>query len=288
MPEWHLITVLNFHVCWQIQLTLEQKHWLSCAHPFCLSILSRKCHWVISRWFFLSSISFSLRLQEYISYLMSRYCWCRFFVRRCILLVAMNCTSYQLINDNIYHDNAPLKEEPQLLFSQGAVGLEVFDLNRFLFSIQSHHWYTVPKIWSQTYFFFFFFFLLYWRKTNLPCENIIDSSNNNSLWGVNISGTILFRWFMGHLIFLKQSSLFTGSSLIFTNHIIDVNLSLVIKDLNSLFLYSQSWGEKLVCWYGNKPIFQTKPRDCFIFVIVTSFQVFKTLFLLRDQEDLLR
>ena len=166
MPEWHLITVLNFHVCWQIQLTLEQKHWLSCAHPFCLSILSRKCHWVISRWFFLSSISFSLRLQEYISYLMSRYCWCRFFVRRCILLVAMNCTSYQLINDNIYHDNAPLKEEPQLLFSQGAVGLEVFDLNRFLFSIQSHHWYTVPKIWSQTYFFFFFFWCIDGKPTS--------------------------------------------------------------------------------------------------------------------------
>ena len=57
---------------------------------------------------------------------------------------------------------------------------------------------------------------------------------------MNISGTIVFRWFMGNLIFLKQSSLLTSSSLIFANHIIDVNLSLAITDGKNSFLYNQS------------------------------------------------
>ena len=49
------------------------------------------------------------------------------------------------------------------------------------------------------------------------------------------------------------------------------------------FLYNQSW---LVCWHENNPLCKTNSRNCFITVTVTSFQVFKTIFILNGREKL--
>ena len=49
-------------------------------------------------------------------------------------------------------------------------------------------------------------FLMYCWNTNWLFQSIIDSSIDNSLWGVYISSILWLRWLMRNLTFAKQSS----------------------------------------------------------------------------------
>ena len=169
----------------------------------------------------------------------------------------------------------PLNEEPQLLFAQGTVGLEIFNLSIFLFSIQRHRWYIVRKFWSDTCAFYF------WCIDGKPTSHATTSL-------IHLTIIPYEAW-----KFPEKSSSLTGSSPKFRNRIIDLNLSLVITDLKSSFLYNQSWDQqnlyvgmatslicktnsrnekfifiqsilrpiRLVCSPGNRPIFKTNPRS---------------------------
>ena len=87
----------------------------------------------------------------------------------------MNCTSYKWLNDNIYQEKPSLIEGPKLLFTQGTVGFEILGLSRYLFlpSFLQSSKNLIPYL--------SLLFLMYRRKTNLPRDNVIYSSNNNSL-----------------------------------------------------------------------------------------------------------
>ena len=93
-----------------------------------------------------------------------------------------------------YHNKALLNEEPQLPFAQGTGGLEIVDLSRFLFSIQSHRRYTVPKIWSHTCVFYFWWIDVFSTShattasihlTIIPYEawKFLEQYYLDSLWG---------------------------------------------------------------------------------------------------------
>ena len=84
-------------------------------------------------------------------------------------------------------------------------------------------------------------FLIYCRNNNWPLQSIIDSSRDNSSWGVYIPGIVLFRWLIRNLIFVKPWSSCWDSLPKWRNRIMDWNLSWGTREEKIIFVKARLW-----------------------------------------------